>query len=98
MITCRIDGEPELRSADDGRSVAAWGAHSGLAFLALDDVAEQAAQLTTGTMITVHGRWASAEIDPGKGYATMLLVDRIERGSSKAGTPPGIPPSPTASA
>ena len=97
-ITCRIGVEPELRSADDGRSIATWGAQSGLAFLALDDVAEQAAQLTTGTTITVHGRWASAEIEAGDGYVTRLLVDRIERGSPPAGTPPGIPPSPTTSA
>ena len=64
VITCRIDAEPELRSADDGRSVATWAAHGGLAFLAFDDLAEQVAQLPTGTLVTAHGRWASVGLAP----------------------------------
>jgi hypothetical protein len=95
VVTWAVVRQPKLWIDRDGRRVAFWTARGVLAFLAYDDVAEQAAALPPYAAVTLYGQEATVQQRRSARIVPTLLVERIERGWPPTGTAPALPPGPT---
>jgi hypothetical protein len=95
MVTWAVVRQPKVWIDRDGRRVAFWTTRGvPPAFLAYDDVAEQAAALPLYAAVTLYGREATVQQRRGARIVPTVLVDRIERGWPPTGTAPALPPGP----